>query len=109
MHIIGVTTCPAIPNGEGVCNARMEKSQAYGDALGFYWCPEHEKRGRLLNYGSQNHYPMIVFQSRTTGMRYAIGNGHDEDLWKVAALMGSTDMINAAYDAVFGSSGEEEL
>lgn len=89
-HTLAKTWCSALrPNGMP-CGEKMRKSEAFGDQLGYYWCSAHEIRGRLLNYGVEHNYPAIFF-----GM-YAIGAGNDPDLWKVAVLLGSDEMINEA-------------
>lgn len=84
------------------------KRDLYRDPLGYYWCKAHHYRGELLLWGSQHDYPHIAFYGR---MRYAIGDDtcrpdDRQSLWEKAILLGTDDMILAAYRYVWGELEE---
>jgi hypothetical protein len=89
------------------CTAEGLKSEMFYDAHGYYWCKDHEHRGRLLNWGAHHGYPAIRF---TGSIYYLIGeiDGDDNrDLWNMAILVGSEDMIWSALSAVLEIDGDE--
>ena len=77
------------------CAICQERHDTFKDNTGLSWCKRHKKRGLLLNYGKANNWPAIQFRGQD-GTLYAIGAGNDEDLWKVAAILGKEEMIDAA-------------
>jgi hypothetical protein len=95
-----------------VCTTKISRSSAFKDALGQYWCKEHESRGKLLSYAAEHGYPAIQFLGEVKPcypvqglpdcerpMKYAIGFGKDngnKELWQFAVVHGNDDMINAA-------------
>ena len=88
--------CPAIG-----CGKRLLKSGSFSDQAGYYWCEQHKKRGWLMNYGVEHKYPELHFG------KFAMGDGKDEELYKIVVVMGREEMIDAAV-ASLGLTGESD-
>lgn len=82
-----------------ICTERMKTIDAFKDDTGLVWCENHKKRGTLLNYGKAHEWPEIYFRGQD-GTRYAIGAGNDEELWKIAAILGKEAMIDAVIEKI---------
>lgn len=82
-----VTYCSAARDDGLPCGGRLAKSDAFCDAGGYWWCLAHKARGLLHNYAITHHYPLV----RTP--RFAIGNGHDPECWRLPLLMAREEMI----------------
>lgn len=93
-----------------ICGERLDTSAA--DATGKYWCQDHEKRGRLLDWAAKYNYPAIHFTGAVKKFypvpgfpayiaptKYVIGfEGAKENkyLWEINIFQGCNDVIDAA-------------
>jgi hypothetical protein len=84
------TQCSALLDSGRPCGKKMDKSDAFRDVLGFYWCPVHQDRGWLLNWAAAHNYPKIRCG------RFAIGNGQHAECWTIPMLIGHEEMIQEA-------------
>jgi hypothetical protein len=99
--------CCCMNDEDHPCGARIDKSNARSagalhDKLGFWWCPKHRDRGVLLNWADEHKYPKISFAG-TTHLRYTIGIAKpDHDMWTMAIMCGTNDLIASALAYVHG-------
>ena len=98
--LLRYTDCSASNAAGFPCGKRLLKSDAFCDKAGYYWCEEHKKRGWLMNYGVEHGYPELHFG------KFAMGDGKDDELYKIVVVIGSEEMIDAAVDSL-GLTGNE--
>lgn len=89
--------CCATPDKALFCGM-YHKAEMYHDRLGYYWCAKHKVRGVLLDYAVSHSYPTVQCG------RFAVGDAHDPDCWKVAVLLGSEELVStlAAHLGLIG-------
>jgi hypothetical protein len=99
-----------------VCQKSCSTTDVFKDEAGNHWCPDDEKRGRLLDLAIKQDYPAISFtgialqQSAVPEIpdyiaKYAIGfEGHadNKDRWHYAIVYGNDDMIDGALKHMEG-------
>lgn len=107
-----------------LCSTNLDMIEALKGSTEKYWCPLHEKRGRLLNRAAELGYPAICFTGAVVrhppvqGLpdyigptKYAIGIEGDtvnKALWLINAVCGSDDLIEGALRYIEGQRGSEE-
>jgi hypothetical protein len=103
---VSISATPAC----AICGERLDTAAA--DATGKYWCQDHAKRGRLLDWAAKHNYPAIRFTGAVKKFypvpglpeyiaptKYAIGFEGDKEsryLWEINIFQGCNDVIDAA-------------